>query len=64
MDDRTLHDLAVAYAQVKLLRYQEEKQNSINLETDSEISFFLKSYLFAKERIRDLGPETDPGDMY
>ncbi len=46
MDEKSIHDLAVAYAQAKLVK----EQNGIgyNLDhTSKEIRSFLKSYHFA-----------------
>ena len=53
MTDKEIHDLAVAYAQVKLAQYQQE--NPKYRGTDLEIRSFLKSYYFAKIHI----PEED-----
>lgn len=45
MTDKTFHDLAVAYAQAKLLKYQKDCPE--NDATDIEIRVFLKAYHFA-----------------
>ncbi len=45
MSDKVIHDLALAYAQVKLMRYQQEKPNDDGL--NSEVRFFLKQYYYA-----------------
>lgn len=51
MDEKQLHDLAVAYAQVKLQAYQEEHKDVIDyspLSCDSdEMHYFAKAYRFA-----------------
>lgn len=45
MTDKTFHDLAIAYAQTKLLKYQQEFPDDDM--TNDEIRAFLKSYHFA-----------------
>ena len=45
MSDFAIHDLAVAYAQAKLLQYQQEHPKD-SLSND-ELRFFLKAYDYA-----------------
>ncbi len=49
MSDKVIHDLAVAYAQVKLMRHQQEapKDDGWN----SELRFFLKNYYYALNQL-------------
>lgn len=46
MDDKMIHDLAIAYAQVKLIQFQQEHPDR-NM-TDEELCSFLKSYNYAR----------------
>ncbi len=58
MDEKSIHDLAVAYAQAKLVK----EQNGIgyNLDhTSEEIRSFLKSYHFALLHIPEEDKEID-----
>ena len=58
MDEKSIHDLAVAYAQAKLVK----EQNGIgyNLDhTSGEIRSFLKSYHFALLHIPEEDKEID-----
>lgn len=44
MDEKSIHDLAVAYAQVKLQHYQDEYGKSCD---EEELYQFAKAYKFA-----------------
>ncbi len=45
MDEKVRHDLAIAYAQVKLLRFQREYPKEDFME--NEVRTFLKAYNYA-----------------
>lgn len=49
MDDKTIHDLAVAYAQAKLIQCQQERPDLSGY--DEEIHLFLKDYLYALHQL-------------
>lgn len=57
MSDKVIHDLAVAYAQVKLMRHQQEAPEDDGL--DSELRFFLKSYYYALNNLPDEDKDLD-----
>ena len=62
MDDKTIHDLAVVYAQTKLIK----EQNTIgyNLDhTSEEIRSFLATYHFALLHIPEEDKELDPSKL-
>lgn len=50
MNEKSIHDLAVAYAQVKLQHYQEEYGKSGDNE---EIYQYVKAYRFALDNIEN-----------
>lgn len=55
MREDLLNQLAIAYAQAKLMK--DQAKGDYNLDGyDEEIEGFLKSYLFAIERMPDLWP--------
>lgn len=62
MDDKTLHDLAVAYAQVELAKYQQENPDTTGY--DEKISSFLGSYYFALTRIPIVDKDIDISKFY
>lgn len=49
MDEKTIHDLAIAYAQVKLLRIQREYPDRDG--SNSELRSFVKAYCYARYQI-------------
>ena len=49
MNDNQFHDLAVAYAQAKLMLLQQENPELCGY--DEELQTFLRSYLFALHRL-------------
>lgn len=57
MDEQRIHELAVAYAQIKLLNYQEElkqKPDYSPFKSNSEEIFqFVKAYRFALDNIEN-----------
>lgn len=57
MDEKTIHDLAVAYAQVKLMNYQEElkKRPGYNpfMGDSEEIYQYAKAYQFVLNNIEN-----------
>ncbi len=57
MDEKTIHDLAVAYAQVKLMNYQEElkKRPDYNpfMGDSEEIYQYAKAYQFVLNNIEN-----------
>lgn len=52
MNEKSIHDLAVAYAQIKLLNYQEELKNRPDYNPfmcdSEEIYEYAKAYRFAQ----------------
>lgn len=54
MDNRTIHDLAVAYAQAKLMKLQSDAEYHSDF-TNEELKSFLRSYYFASIHL----PEED-----
>ncbi len=50
MNEKVNHDLAVAYAQAKLFRYQQEYPDRDM--TDEEIRAFLKAYYYASAQLK------------
>lgn len=62
MNDKQLHDLAVAYAQVELAKYQQEHPDTIGY--DEKISSFLESYYFALTRIPIVNKDIDVSKFY
>lgn len=54
MDEKFIHDLAVAYAQVKLQHYQPEYGKSCDSE---EIYQYIKAYRFALDNIESAWDE-------
>lgn len=48
MNEQQLHDLAVAYAQVKLTHYQQEYGKSCD---EEELYYFAKAYKFALDNL-------------
>ena len=50
MDEKTLHDLAIAYAQVKLTQFQSEYGKSSDSE---ELYEFAKAYRFALDNLEN-----------
>ena len=55
MNEKSIHDLAVAYAQVKLQHYQKEYGKSSDSE---EINQYVKAYRFALDNIPNEWDET------
>lgn len=57
MDEKYIHDLAVAYAQVKLQNYQETLKNQSDyhpFECDSEeVYLYAKAYRFALDNFEN-----------
>lgn len=55
MDEQRIHELAVAYAQIKLLNYQEELKKKPDYSpfksNSEEIYQFVKAYQFALDNI-------------
>lgn len=49
MDNKTIHDLAVAYAQAKLIQSQQERPDISGY--DEEIHSFLEDYLHALHQL-------------
>jgi len=49
MDKKTVYDLAIAYAQAKLLKYQQDNPEESGY--DSELRSFVKAYNYAIHRI-------------
>lgn len=49
MDDKTIHDLAVAYAQAKLIQSQEMHPEQSGY--DEELRLLLKSYNYALHQL-------------
>ncbi len=62
MTKETIHDLAVAYAQAKLLKEQAESGYNRDF-TNEEIHSFLKSYQFASEQISEKEQPYDIGTL-
>lgn len=48
MEEKQIHDLAIAYAQVKLTHYQQEYEKSCE---EEELYQFAKAYKFALENL-------------
>ena len=63
MDDKTIHDLAVAYAQAKLIKDQSNDNDCLDFTSD-EIRSFLKSYHFAQIHIPEEDKEIDLSTLY
>ena len=58
MDDKTIHELAAAYAQAKLIK--EQSRTEYNLDsTNKEIRDFIRSYRFALVHIPEEDDEID-----
>ena len=49
MNDKTIHDLAVAYAQAKLIQFQQDRPDLNGY--DEEINTFLSDYLHALRQL-------------
>ncbi|MDF2885839.1 MAG: hypothetical protein K0R23_224 [Lacrimispora sp.] len=49
MDKKTVYDLAIAYAQAKLIKYQQDNPEENG--HDSELRAFVKSYNYALQQI-------------
>ena len=54
MDEKSIHDLAVAYAQVKLQHYQDEYRESGDSE---DIYQYIKAYRFTLDNIQNAWDE-------
>lgn len=63
MNEQQLHEIAVAYAQVKLQAYQEQNKDVINYNPTScdpeELRYFAKAYAYAldnfESELEDIG---------
>ncbi len=53
MNDKKLHELAIAYAQVKLLLSHKELEKSGDNNSSEEIRLFAKYYQFALENLEN-----------
>lgn len=56
MDEKSIHDLAVAYAQVKLQHYQKEYGK---IGDSEELHQYIKAYRFALDNIQNEWDEMD-----
>ena len=57
MDEKSIHDLAVAYAQVKLMNYQEKLKKQPDytpfMGDSEEIYLYAKAYRFALDNLEN-----------
>lgn len=51
MNEKTLHELALAFATVKLQEYQ--KEHSTTSSDSKEVDYFLKMYKFALDNLEN-----------
>lgn len=63
MDSKTIHDLAVAYAQAKLMKLQSDAEYHSDF-TNEELKTFLKSYHFASTHLPEEDNDLDLSTLY
>ena len=61
MKENVIHDLAVAYAQAKLIKNQQEHPEETGY--SEEIRSFLKDYYIAINHIPEENENIDPGSL-
>jgi hypothetical protein len=62
MDNKTIHDLAIAYAQAKLLKEQSKPGYDLD-NTNEEIRNFLHSYHLASLHLPEEDKAIDPSTL-